>query len=541
MKKFISLMMVVILSFTTLAVTSCGKKEDPRIDPNRTQLYVGLKESGLGRAWIDDIIVDYEKTRPDVQVLLDVKNEEYNSDKVLANIKYGREDVYLLNQSAYYDFVSLNGGSEYLADLSDIVLEGGENSLYSRAKKEIFDFYNVGKDGEVEVYGVPWSEANWCLVYDKDLFASKDLYNLDGYEGLDCIVGTKDDFYGPDGKFGTFDDGLPATWADFKILINDMVAQNIIPFTWTGKWADYRANIVSAILASYEGASDYELRYHFNGTHSTLGKIDETNGYKLVDSEGMKAALTVAKYITSNTKFYSSKTTNVTLDHGQAQLEFLSSCRTDTPIAFLLEATWWEYEAMGIFKDMRSKYGEGYGYGERNLGMFPFPKFLGGEDGIANQINDKITFASTISTNPGMICINKNSDVLDIAIDFFKFLTSASSHAYYTSQTGNTAPYDYEMSSEQLKGLTSFQKDMFAMRESEDVEFVRGSTKNKLFLYSGSYFDSWKLATNIDDTIYNDPLRAFQKSANLTVEKYIAGIKKIYNSQTWQEMYDRVY
>lgn len=539
MKKLISMLLTLVMVFGTATFVGCS---DPDIDPNRTQLYVGLKESGLGSEWMYELKYKFEETHPEIQVMIDVKNEEYNGDKVLANIKYGREDVYFLNQAPYYDFVSLNGGSDYLADLTDVVTAGGENSIWARANKESISYYNVGTEDKPEIYGLPFSESNWCITYDKDLFKDKDLYSLDGYAGLDCVVGTDDDNYGPDGKEGTFDDGLPATWEDFKLLLIEMTSQGITPFTWTGKWSDYRAKSIASIVASYEGAADYMLRYNFNGEHDELGEINEQNGYKLADSEGVKAAITVAKHITSDSKFYSSRTTNTTLDHSQAHHEYLVSRTGDSPIAFLFEATWWEYEAKGIFEDMRTKYGAGNGYGERNLGMFPFPKFIGTE-GIKNQTNTKTTYAATISTAPGMACVNKNSDIVDVAKEFVQYALSPEACAIYTATTGNTAPYKYDMTEQQLANLTPLQKDIFNQRESEDVEFARGATKNNLQMFSGNYFESWTLKSYNADTkeTYSDPLLTFQKNPNMTVAQYIEGIRNIYNSTTWQEMYDRVY
>ena len=538
MKKIISLLMAIVMVIGMASFVGCG--DDTGIDPNRTQLYVGLKESGLGREWLDDLIVEYEKKNPDIQVILDVKNEEYDSQKVLANIKYGREDVYLLNMLQYYDFVFKNGGSDYLVELTDIIMDGGEKSLWNRGEPKTKEYYNVGTEEEPEIYCIPYSESVWCITYDKALFRDKDLYDLDNYKGFDGVAGTGDESYGPDGVEDTYDDGLPSTFEDFKLLLNEMVAQGVTPFTWTGKWADYRASMISAVLASYEGENDYMLRFEFNGTHSTLGEINEQNGYKLTDSEGVKAAITFAKYVTSDPKFYSQKTTNTTLDHSQAQLEFLKSQETDNPIAFLMEATWWEYEAKGVFEEMRAKYGEGRGYGERDLGLFPIPKFIGTE-AIQDQNNTKTTYTGTISTAGGGICINKSSEKIDIAKDFVKFITREDSQIHYTATTGNSVPYALNISEEKLANLTPLQKDIIKAKESGYTEFIGKAVKNNLMLYSGSYFESWKLKSRIDGQTHNDPLRAFQKNPNLTVEQYIDGIKEIYNATSWAEMYARIY
>lgn len=83
-----------------------------------------------------------------------------------------------------------------------------------------------------------------------------------------------------DNKPGTYDDGLPETWEQFKRLLTRMVTRSITPFTWGGMYNTYAERFLNYIWASYEGVDDYMLNYTFNGEDSDVGEIDKSNGYR---------------------------------------------------------------------------------------------------------------------------------------------------------------------------------------------------------------------------------------------------------------------
>ena len=68
MKKVLSivLMICLLLSLST-AFIGCAPGEEEQPDPDRTQLYVGLRESGLGKAWLQKVKQEYEKQNPEIK------------------------------------------------------------------------------------------------------------------------------------------------------------------------------------------------------------------------------------------------------------------------------------------------------------------------------------------------------------------------------------------------------------------------------------------------------------------------------------------
>lgn len=128
-----------------------------------------------------------------------------------------------------------------------------------------------------------------------------------------------------DGEKGTYDDGLPETWEQLKVLMTRMVTKNITPFTWSGMYDTYRQRFMNYIWASYEGADDFLLNYSFSGTDSDSGDIDYSNGYLLQKQNGKYAALKVAEYIVKNSTLYSENAMKTSQSHSQAQTEYLTS------------------------------------------------------------------------------------------------------------------------------------------------------------------------------------------------------------------------
>ncbi len=483
-KKMATLGVVATMSFNVVLTAGCFGGGGEEIDPNKTQLYIGLQESGFGRDWLDTLIADFELANPDIQVMEpSVKGDEYTSGQLLANIKYDSNDLYFINQMEYYDFVNRNGTSEYVADLTDIVTEGENTSIWARMYDASKEYFNVGTEDAPKVFAVPFVQSFWGLAYDKALFEEKGFYELDAYKGLDCQDDTADDLWGPDGKEGTTDDGLPATWEDMKALIGEMVSNEVTPFTWTGQYDDYRTKWLDSVVASYEGYEDFQLRYKMNGTTmlDTDGDgveeevtITPQNAYLLNNQEGLKAALTVAKYFVSDAAYYSTRAFNNTHSHTSAQFEFLSSkaqINGTKPIAFLLEGSWWEHEAKGSFSDLVADYGQEYAYKTRRFGFLPFPKFIG-TNGIKDQTNEKSVISGSASTNSGAIFVNKNSKHLDVAKRFVKFFLQESNNAKFTSLTGLTQPYDYTMTDEQINNMSTYAQDLYNYSKSEDVSVI---------------------------------------------------------------------
>ncbi len=539
--KVLALVMSVLLLLCSTASIGC-KKPDSEIwiDPNRTQLYVGLKENGIGREWIDEIVKEYEKIRTDVQVIVEPKNTEFDTDQLKATISYNRQDMYFVSMLDYYNFINADGTSDLLYDMTDAVTaeNGTEGSIWDKMREGDKNFFNVGTEENKKIYGIPYCSSYWGLIYDKDFFRGMGLYDLDGYIGIDGVEGTEDDFFGPDGMEGTFDDGLPATWEDMKLLMDVMVGKGITPFTWTGQYYTYRTQWLNSVIASYEGVEDFNIRYSFDGvdSHANVGEINSSNAYKLIEQDGLKAALTVAKHIASNPNYYSNKVTNLSQSHKQAQLEFVKSVKSGKPIGFLIESGWWENEAKNYFAEMEKSYGSEYAYGQRNFGWLPFPKFIGTE-GIPDQTNDKaVLFGGAGDSSVGACIISKKTEKADIAKDFVKFAHTDAMLELFTVKTGMERSFNYEMSDENYAKLSPYAREIMELTQNPNVEIAGGKISNATRSNNRTFFNNWGFGSKLTFATVSDPLITFINNASLSVNDYLDGIRKIYNAETWKNL-----
>ncbi len=538
MKRIVTFLLVLILSFSTILTVGCANSGID-IDENRTQLYVGVLENGFGRDWFDEMVAEYETLHPDVQIVPDFDGDKYTSKNILSTIDFDTTDVYLTGSLSIRDYVSINDAtSEKIADISDIVIDGGEKSIYNRLLPEFKDVLNVGTESAPKFFVLPWTVSYYGLVYDKDLFELKNFYTIEDYTGLDGIDGTDDDLWGMDGVEGTVDDGLPATWEDMKILLDVMVEKEVIPFTWTGAFADYRANYMQTIIGAYEGKNNYRLRGTLEGTTTEGQAITANNAYLLTNQTGIKAMLTVAKHIASNPAYYHKESFNTMNEQTTAQYNYLASKRQlngAKPIAFLAEATWWEQEAKNQFAALEQDYGADYAYGVRRLGFMPFPKFLNGSD-IEDQKHSKTIISGNINYETSAIFINKKTPQLELAKDFVKFFLSEANTAKFFSISSNPVPYKVSLSQEQIKNMTTYAQDVYAYLNSEYVDVVQGIVAaDSTYANNYTFFQGkWRLqGLSSEGRTLSDPLKAFAYYPDLTVEEYWNVYKDTYSAEKW--------
>lgn len=577
MKKVLSivLMICLLLSLST-AFIGCAPGEEEQPDPDRTQLYVGLRESGLGKAWLQKVKQEYEKENPDIQVMIDYLASELDGGTLARTMPDIRQTVIFTNSLTVTQLAPQNSvnATYHVADITDIVTEGGEDSIMNRMEDAQAEFFNYGTVEEPKYYMVPYFNSIYGMVYDIDMFKAYKFFNLEctdtlegkragkKYAGLDTILGNEDDNWGPDGAQGTIDDGLPATWEDFKILLDVMVDVGVTPFTYSAKEKGYQNRFLSSIWASYEGAENYSLMTKLEGTHDRLGEINMSNAWKLAKMDGKLAALKVADHIINgrvdddgNSVYVESGVRHTSHTAMTAQSNFLNSWPNPQmkDIAFILEGNWWEYEATEIFEECAELYagvGDGtWGYGERNFGYFPFPKFKG-TDGIPDQDNKMTTLGSNISTNNAAGFINAYHTEEQIALgkDFLKFCFSNEMNAEFTRRTGITRPYKYTMTEDQLEDLTSYARSVYEFNQSEYVEKVSACSMLDVYYYKEEFLTEAFTFGTIVDTELNTkdlyPMHAFlvgvgNNARKIGFEEYWEGIDRYVNESIWaKEMKD---
>ncbi len=563
-KRFLALFFAVVMVFAMAACgtgggTTGGNKEDPskeQVDESRTQLYVFNFAGGYGVDWLvaakerfeelhkDDVL---EEGKKGVQIV--IRNKKTQGVELDAQILDNQEEIYFAEHVSYYALK--NQG--VLADISDAVT--GDLSAYgdaagstiegklSQAQK---DYFNI--DGAY--YGVPHYAGYSGLTYNVDLFNEKGYYFKDNYgtpaEIEDYFIYSSDDTKstGPDGKLGTDDDGLPATYEEFFILCKYIQQSGDTPIIWNGAGhTTYVNNLIDALSADHEGYEQKMLNYTLSGTATTLGTIKDgkfvldseptdiaANPLEIFRQEGKYNGLKFVQQIIENEYYYQSSaggSFNSGLSHLDAQDNFLISGIEGASIAMLCEGIWWESEATDTFNEMENSIGSEYGKTQRNFALMPMPK--ADKDHLGK---------STLLDNIYSVCFMKANVAeykRDIAIEFIKFVNSDESLKEFSIITNTPKALNYTMTDEEMSQMSPFGRSVMKLKQVSDI--VYPVSTNPLYINNQAQFDThsmyWSMVGGREIQFASG---AFYDT-KVTAEDYFAGMKECYALQ-WASFLD---
>ncbi|MBQ7642470.1 MAG: hypothetical protein IJS67_01070 [Clostridia bacterium] len=552
-KRFLTLALAAAMGLT---VVSCGGDEEwgesvKEVDEKKTQFYIGNYDGGLGHTWLEKIIANFEEDYKDysfeegkkgVQIYISNKKEEFSGDQLLANLPYGQESI-VCTQSVDYSVLTANN---VLYDVTDWVTEniyddngdmiydadgkitkaGATKNIIGKLDAEYEAYFNIGG----HYYGMPFSSLISGMYYDADLFDAKGLFMFaDGEFGAkqadvdaqkaDPAIGLVS--VGPDGKAGTYDDGLPETWAQFKRLMNEMINQSIIPFTWDGAHDYQRAWFFSSLMAAYEGYDDYMLNYTLDGTDKTQSDlvITPSTGALLGGQNGRKAACKAVYDIVSNSKNYSSAAFAGAQTHVIAQREYVESTNTNRKIAMFIEGSYWLNEARDVCDEME-EIDEKWSYYNRNVKYLPVPRFVG-EDGIPDQANNDTVLCGQLSTTG--ILVNAKLTNVELTKLFFQYMHSRKSLVICETDTITYRPLEYKFTEEEKQGLSVLGKSMREILEA-GAKVTNTLPKSSVVKNNNSFFSRWIMTSSLATGQQNDVFRAYKNNSKLTWQEYADGI-----------------
>ncbi len=531
LKRCSALALVGLVAGSTVA---CTTTENPYAGhENQTILEIGNVDAGLGDEWLNAVKKEFELAYADYEgkdgkkgVYVGVENKatEFATPQLVINMPTNPHDIYILANSSYQTLYNAN----VLADVTDVltaknydakgdlltegstVAEKDKTSIADRMVDTYEQYYNLGTADSPSYFGIPFFSTPSGAIYDADFFNDKRLYlNKSGvFACTQADVDAGNAGVGPDGIAKTYDDGMPETYEQFKQLCSTIVTRaNGIPFIFDTQHEYQRDYALKQVWSNYEGANDYMLNFNLNGRDNDLGiDITEENGYELVKQPGRLAMYTYAKDIVSK-GWYDTESYKANVSHTGAQTVFINSIESDKRIAFLFEGSWWENEARDSFAEMVDYYkNEDYAFGKRNFKLLPMPRFVGTE-GIADQMNARAVLNCTSAGN-SMICVNKASDKLDLAMEFIKFIHSRQMLALMSQTSSCLRPFEYEMNEDELKGSTTFFNSIYTMWKSENVDIVYDITPSKKISGAPTYFQNFH--------IYKEPFSLFIGNATLS-------------------------
>ena len=556
-KRIVALMATLLMGASTAsAFSACGgvKRTDEGYDATKANLSVATFDGGIGRAWLDEAAArfmelhkdstHFQEGRTGVNINIDAEKSKYSGQNLAG--KPLLKDMYFTEGIDYYTFV--NEGK--VAPISDVVTGavgyGETGSIEDKLDSSFTDFLTA-KDGEY--YMLPFYDGFYGIIYDIDLFEEAGFYyDVDGDflklkkdENGNATAEDRAEFEaakanGPDGKKGTYDDGLPATYAEFIALADHIDEAGYVPFCYSGTYSDYVDKACRAFIADYEGYEGFKMNYTFSGEAEVVKTIlndwsvlTETvtitpeNGYELQRQAGKYYALKMQEELFGTTR-YLGDTWNG-FDYTVAQSEFIKSKYTNKRYAMLLEGVWWENEADPTFQLMETTRGEKKS--DRNFGWLPMPKV--DEDRVAKQ-EDQTMF----SANSSFGFINTKCENMELAKEFMRFLHTDAEMSKFTAKTSITRSLQYPISEEDKANATGFGRSIMEMRSNAKVVYPYSSLDMVINNASAFTQEIWYFVTATGGKNLKSPFNAF-KNKTVTAKDYFNGLHT-YQSSMWKTL-----
>ena len=584
MKKFLSYVCGVLCFVLLCSLSGCGGKVIQSYDKDKVQLFVQTYDGGFGQEWMNDVKERFEAKYADytlgdkkgVEVVIDPRIEIGN--ELPAKIQVTKNEIFFTEICNYFNLK--NEG--ILLDVTDVLTEklteyGESKSIAEKLPDNLRNYYGLEENGSIHYYGLTYANAFSGFVYDEDLFYQNGFYYKrpsssestikdrlirpitadqkntagnyaelvmeDGQNYYKTVLG---DYLstGPDGKYGTSDDGQPATYADMFALCDYMIDPNgdgnmsdalvTSPFMWLGKNnAGYLGWMFSQLVADYEGAEQMQLHFSFDGVAKNLitvddsGKITELPDLELepgkelemYQSAGIYYAAKFFEKIYSNdyyaNPFYCQSGSN---DHLTAQDRFINSIASDKKFAFLFDGIWWQHEAEDAFATMEEK-DSAYAKKNRNFKLLSMPK------ATPDKVGEGATYADT---NYTLAFIRKDiGEKEEIAKKFLQFCFTEESNRKFNQITGVPRDLDYELTQEEYQSLDAFSQSVYDLVKngSEGGGVVYPFSNNAFFKRKSQSLISWSsmYKAYIDGTKYDNLLEMF-RTKHFTAEQVFHGV-----------------
>lgn len=559
-KRLTTLLLSAIMLLAVTPLVACKKEDDrEKIDPNRTQIFVFNYAGGYGSEWLaaikkrfeaEHVGKSYEENKSGVQVYVNPIKTGFSS--MTSTILTGIDEVFF-GEAGYYNTL-LQGN--ILADITDVVTEplteyGEEKSIEDKLVKEQKDYYGIkGEDGKTHYYALPHYNSNFGFIYNVELFDEIGYYIKKGTEGMNPVFIRKNQgavSKGPDGRTGiingvdyTEDDGLPATYDEFFALCKQMKKDGVVPVTWCGNaYGDYLNNLRLALASQAMGLEEMMLNYNLRGTAKTLstvstdGKLTNlgeteilpTNAYKLAQQSGWYYALSFLEKLTMTDDYHHTLSFNGGYTHMDAQEDFINAGHDGVTqeMGMLMDGTWWEAEATDAYTRMVQGKGEEFSKMNRKFKMMPLPKPTQAHVDAAAKLEGNKVY-TTYTENAPLCFVKSNAPEwkMDLIKEFMRFCHTDVSLREYTRITNSLRSFEYTLTEDDLKEMTTFGKSLVSLKVKSDVVYPYstepGYTVNEAAYTSGTY-----LVKSMVDKTYDGWYNAFD-DYSITPEKYFSGL-----------------
>ena len=517
MTKIGSLAMCAMMAFSFAA---CGDKGGTVNRDKTTVIEVAVHQGGVGYVWLQEAAKRFETANAEksyAEGKTGVKIEITPGGTALASQSMGSDsyNIYLVERTDTYPFIA-NG---LFLDISEVMEMEDSNgrTLEERINPSIVPTLK-GNDGKT--YVLPGWEFYSGVSYDKETFDEKYAYIADSsaedaleYEsdyGTLNMIGTLTTkrSCGPDGEYGTDDDGLPSSLEELLILCSYLKKEGVEPFTLPGSWPGYCKYLLAGLWTSLAGYDSMKAVYNFGGETVEIIKSDENGNLMFTDEnlftgiDYLKKPVTETVQITTENgyltndmtaKYYAAAFLQIletegflsadasnAVGHTDAQMNFLTGGTETKRKGMIMEGSYWwgESEMAGNFEDyniLTEKDAK-----DRDIRWMPLPTSLDTPttegNGEKNTLIDTCFSSCYINNN-----IKNNEELKTASIDFVKFLYSEEELVNFTKDTGSFRPIDYEVASSEFDSI--FYRELVELRNNSNVVQFAAENNNDIFRY----------------------------------------------------------
>lgn len=571
MKKTIKKLFTSVCAFTVAACcvfssAACGPTIVDEGEEGKTNITVGIYSGGYGTEWLDKAVERFEEKYADtsfnegetgVHVIVD-KSKSYIGNNLGTTVKNDDSiNVYFGAEVPYEQLKSDNALYEITELVKETVNEQDGKTIESKLTDDYKEY--LGRGGKY--YALPLYETYSGLTYDAGVFTTKNLYfsrELDNsssntYPGTNAFVTSKTDerSCGPDGVYGTYDDGLPSTYQEFYKLIDKMVLVNVTPFVFTFNNSEYTNMLVSSLFANYVGVDGLNAFKNFNTNNkeieivtgfNTDGKpittkktLTKDNANEISKSLGLYYASEFVSKVFSDKKYYN--TSNTASTHIDAMEIFLKSgLDGNDNVGMIIEGSYWYNEASddGLFADLEENYATTYQ--KKDFKFMPLPHQYAGTV-TPREASEAMAPVLVNSGAYSFAFINANtpSDRISAAKAFLSFCYGDEELCAATKESnGIVRSVNYDFSSISSE-LSSYAKSVLQMRLQalNGNSFINMMSTDKIFLEHTSYFslihtsDFWKSGN------FTNCYKAFHDDKDMTAKAYFEGLE--ISESDWKE------
>lgn len=511
MKKIFKSMVATFLACSVIGgAAACAPKNDENVGKTAIKLSYYIGE--FGDEWLKEQAKAWSATNE--KYYIDVKTNLNLGSTIVSDVKSGSAyDVFISEDCAFQQLFS----GDYLEDLSDVLSVKPEGKKTIGEKINNAEHWAEAASLNGKTYLLPYNISPCGLIFDYNRFMENGWLVTDSNGSISA---------GKDGIKGTYDDGQPATMAEFRTMCEKIKASGVDDvFLYMGALhPEYANNVAYAYLAGVLGEDGYRIFYKHDSEGAEIELIDGAKtavsireGYKTWQMKGVDAMAEFLQDYLCNTRYVSDATlSDRSLSVDASHTKFIQV--SDSSPAFIIEGNWFEYGSKSLI-EANVRYG-GKAYGESDYRYMLLPAVEGEKSQMFSQTGGSI-----------FVTKQESEEKLAAIKDFLAYLLTDENMAKVTADTGMIWNYSYEVSDSVRAEMTKFTKNAYDMaRDTDNVSihsFYIDTAATPIYTYSSLGASGLMMCSDLQYNL----VTGFRDKGNAA--NFVAGIIEYNTAERW--------